>query len=78
MGSLLGLFMQAELLKIAGFDAYAYQGAHGQSLEMALLHYACYARHAGSQQVVTADNFKPCPDSRQYIGKIVSASTPTS
>jgi hypothetical protein len=35
MGSLQGLFMQAELLKIAGFDPYGYRGAHGQSIEMA-------------------------------------------
>jgi hypothetical protein len=32
MGTLNGLFDQAEILRIAGFDAYGYRGAHQQSM----------------------------------------------
>jgi len=72
MGSLKGLYMAAELMNIAGLNAYAYRGAHGQSLEMATRYYACFAKFAGFAKIVTADNSRDCPDARQYVGKIVN------
>jgi hypothetical protein len=73
MGSLQGLFMQAELLRLAGYDAYGYRGAHGQSIAMATRYYACFAKVAGFRQTITAENGKACPDVQQYIGKVVNA-----
>jgi hypothetical protein len=72
MGSLQGLFMQAELLKIAGFDPYGYRGAHGQSIEMATQYYACYAKSAGFRQVVSAENARGCADFQEYVGRVVN------
>jgi len=72
MGSLLGLYMDAELMKIAGLNAYAYRGSHGQSLEMATRCYACFAKYAGFAKVVTAENSGKCPDAQQYFGVIVN------
>ncbi|HEV8016710.1 MAG TPA: hypothetical protein VGP48_14320 [Stellaceae bacterium] len=72
MGSLQSLFMQAELLANAGFDAYGYRGTHGQSIEMATQYYACFARSAGFRRTITAANSDTCPDPRQYLGKIVN------
>jgi hypothetical protein len=37
----------AELMRISGFDPYGYRGAHGQSIEMAIEHHACFAKGAG-------------------------------
>jgi hypothetical protein len=72
MGSLQGLYMAAELMRIAGLNAYAYQGAHGQSLEMATRYYACFAKYAGFKKVITAENSGNCPDATQYLGTIVN------
>jgi hypothetical protein len=72
MATLQGLFMAAEVLRIAGFDPYHYRGAHQQSLEMAVDYYACFAKHAGFAKVITAANSASCPDMRQYLGKIVN------
>jgi hypothetical protein len=66
------LYDTAELLRVAGFDPYAYRGAHGQSIEMATRYYACYAKGAGFGNTVTADNAVACPDFPQYVGKIVN------
>jgi hypothetical protein len=76
MGSLQGLYMAAELMKTTGFDAYAYRGAHGQSLEMATRYYACLAKGAGFTKFVTADNSRNCPDAQQYFGVIVNGVEP--
>ena len=72
MGLLQGLYMAAELMKIAGLNAYAYRGAHGQSLEMATRYYACFAKYAGFAKVITAGNSGNCPDATQYLGVIVN------
>jgi len=72
MGTLQWLFMIGESLRIAGFDAYSYRGAHAQSIEMAASYYACYAKHAGFRQIITAANSASCEDVRQYIGKVVN------
>jgi len=66
------LINSAELLRNAGFDAYAYRGRHKQSLESALQYYACFAKGAGFGNVVTADNSRFCPNWAQYDGKIVN------
>jgi hypothetical protein len=76
MGSLQGLYMAAELLKNAGLNAYAYRGAHGQSLEMATSYYACFAKYAGFAQSITAENSGKCPDATQYLGVIVNGVEP--
>lgn len=62
----------AEIMRIAGFDAYGYRGSHKQSIEMAAQYYACYAQYVGFKKTVTADNAKDCPDFQQYIGKVVN------
>ena len=72
MGSLQGLYMQAEMLQLAGYDAYGYRGPHGQTIEMATRYYACFAAGAGFRQTVTTSNSKACPDVQQYIGKVVN------
>ena len=72
MGSLQGLYMAAEVMKIAGLNSYAYRGAHGQSLEMAIDYYACFAKYAGFTKVITAENAGACPDALQYFGTIVN------
>jgi hypothetical protein len=66
------LFAAAEILRIAGFDAYAYRGFRQQSIEMATQYYACYARYPGLMQTVSDDNAKACPGYAQYIGKVVN------
>jgi hypothetical protein len=72
MGSLQGLYMASELMKIAGLNVYAYRGAHGQSLQMATDYYACFAKHAGFAKVITAENSRKCPDAQQYFGTVVN------
>jgi len=72
MGSLQGLYMAAELMKIAGLNAYAYRGTHNQSLEMATDYYACLAKYAGFAKFITAENSRKCPDAQQYYGVIVN------
>jgi hypothetical protein len=76
-GSLEGLYMAAEIMKNAGFDAYPYRGAHGQSLEMASRYYGCFAKSAGFEQTVTAENSRACPDAQEYFGGIVNGVEPT-
>ncbi len=66
------LYSTAEIMKIAGLDAYGYRGFRRQSVEMATQYYACYARQAGFYKTVTADNARACPDYQQYIGKVVN------
>lgn len=72
MGALEWLYETAELMRIAGYDAYGYRGSHGQSIEMATRYYACFAKGAGFGKVVTKDNSGNCPDVDQYVGKIVN------
>jgi hypothetical protein len=76
-GSLEGLYMAAEVLKIAGFDPYAYRASHGQSLEMATAYYGCFAKSAGFDQIVTKENSSRCANVRQYLGSIVNGVAPT-
>lgn len=66
------LFDAAELMQIAGFDPYGYRGAHGQSIEMAMECYACFAKSAGFYKTVTRENSGSCPNAAQYYGKLVN------
>jgi hypothetical protein len=66
------LFDAAELMRIAGFDPYAYRGEHHQSIEMAMEYYACYAKGAGFYKTVTAENSGSCPNAAQYYGRLVN------
>lgn len=72
VGSVEWLFAEAEVIKVAGLDAYGYRGFRGQSIEMATQYYACYAKYAGFYKTVTAENARSCPNYQQYIGKIVN------
>jgi hypothetical protein len=72
MGTLEALFHAAEILRIAGYDPYAYRGAHKQSIEMATQYYACYGKYVGFYKTVTAEDARACPDYQQYVGKIVN------
>jgi hypothetical protein len=76
MGSLQGLYMAAELMKIAGLDAYSYRGTRGQSLEIATRYYGCFAKYAGFAKVVTAENSRNCADATEYRGMIVNGLGP--
>jgi hypothetical protein len=72
MGSLQSLYMQAELLALAGYNPYGYRGAHGQSIEMATDYYACFVKTAGFRKIITAENSKACPDAQEYVGRVVN------
>jgi hypothetical protein len=65
------LFGAAELMRNAGFDPYNYKGRHHQSIEMAMQYYACYAKGAGFDKTVTAENSGSCPNAAQYYGRSV-------
>jgi hypothetical protein len=62
----------AEILRIAGYDAYAYRGLHGQSIEKAIGYYGCFAKGAGFGKIVSAENSRSCPNALQYVGKLVN------
>jgi hypothetical protein len=66
------LINATEILRLAGFDPYRYRGRHGQSIEMAISYYACFARGAGFYKTVTRDNSGSCPDASQYYGQLVN------
>jgi hypothetical protein len=77
MGTLEHLFAAADIMKLAGLDAYSYRGAHKQSIEMATQYYACYAKSAGFKKTVTAEQARACSDYPQYIGKVVNDAEPS-
>jgi hypothetical protein len=66
------LIDSAEILRLAGFEPYVYRGAHQQSIEVAMQYYACYARGAGFNNVVTPENSRACPNAVQYYGRVVA------
>jgi hypothetical protein len=66
------LFDAAELMQIAGFDPYGYRGRHGQSIEMAVQYYACFAKGAGFGKTVTRENSGSCLNAAQYYGRLVN------
>jgi hypothetical protein len=72
MGTLEWLYMTAEVLRLAGYEPFAYRGTHRQTLEMATQYYACYAKAVGFDETITADAAKACPDHEQYVGKVVN------
>jgi hypothetical protein len=72
LGLLTSLFHMADIMKNAGFDAYAYRGSHQQSIEMATHYYACYGKYVGFKKTVNAENGRACPDYQQYLGQIVN------
>jgi hypothetical protein len=59
-------------MQIAGFDPYRYRGAHGQSIEMAVQYYACFAKGAGLYKTVTQENSGSCLNAAQYYGRLVN------
>jgi hypothetical protein len=67
------LIDSTEILRLAGFEPYLYRGAHQQSIEMAMQYYACYAKGAGFNKVVTPENSRACPNAAQYYGKVVTS-----
>jgi hypothetical protein len=67
------LFSVAEIVRIAGFDAYGYRGFRQQSVEMATQYYSCYAKNVGFYKTVTAEAARSCPDYQQYLGKVVNS-----
>ena len=71
MGTLEWLYMTAEVLRISGYEPFAYRGTHRQTLEMATQYYACYAKAVGFDKTVTAEAARSCPDYEQYVGKAV-------
>lgn len=72
MATLTWIYDSAEILRIAGFNAYGYRGPHGQSIEMATRYYACFAKGAGFGNTIVPENAGNCPDFAQYKGKIVN------
>jgi len=72
MGTLRGLIVIAELLRGAGFDSYGYRGTHAQSIEAAIRYYACFARAEGFYKTVTAEHSGGCPNTTQYLGRLVN------
>jgi len=76
LGLLAELYNTAEMFRIAGFGAYGYRGSHHQSIEMATQYYACFGKHPGLGETVTAGNARACPDYQQYIGQVVHALEP--
>ena len=76
LGLLAELYDTAEMFRIAGFGAYGYRGSHHQSIEMATQYYACFGKHPGLDETVTADNARACPDYQQYIGQVAHALEP--
>jgi hypothetical protein len=72
MGVLRALVVASENMRLAGIDAFAYRGAHRQSIEMAIRYYACFGREAGFYKIVTPENAGKCPNVEQYDGKLVN------
>ena len=72
MGTLRGLINIAEIMRGAGFDPYVYRGHHGQSIEMAIGYYACFAKAEGFYKNVTPENSRPCANMAQYLGRLVN------
>jgi hypothetical protein len=66
------LINAAEILRLAGYDAYGYRGVHQQSIEMAIGYYACLAKGAGFGKAVSTENSRLCPNAAQYYGKVVN------
>lgn len=76
LGLLAELYNTAEMFRIAGYGPYGYRGSHHQSVEMATQYYACFGKHPGLDETVTADNARACPDYQQYIGQVAHALEP--
>jgi len=76
LGLLAELYNTAEMFRIAGYGPYGYRGSHHQSIEMATQYYACFGKHPGLDETVTADNARACPDYQQYIGQVAHALEP--
>ena len=59
-------------MRITGFDPHGYHGTHGQSIEMAVQYYACFAEGAGFEKTVPRENPGSCPNAAQYYGRLVN------
>jgi hypothetical protein len=71
-GVLAGILVTGDMLKNAGFDAFGYRGARGQTIELAADYYSCYGKYVGFKKTVTEENARACPDYQEYIGQIVN------
>jgi len=71
-GVLADFLVEADMLKNAGFDAFGYQGEHGQTIQLAADYYACFGKTPGFKKLVTAENARACPDYQEYVGQIVN------
>jgi len=71
-GVLADFLVTGDMLKNAGFDAFKYRGARGQTVQLAVDYYSCYGKYAGFKKTVTAENARACPDYQEYIGQIVN------
>lgn len=71
-GNLRTLIKAAEILRLSGFDAYAYRGVHKQSIEMSIAYYSCFGETPGFYKTVTAENSSSCANAEQYYDKIVN------
>jgi len=71
-GVLADFLVTGDMLKNAGFDAFAYQGMRGQTIQLSVDYYSCYGKTPGFKQTVTAENARTCPDYQEYIGQIVN------
>jgi hypothetical protein len=71
-GVLADFLVTGDMLKNAGFDAFGYRGARGQTIRLSVDYYSCYGKTPGFKQTVTAENARTCPDYQEYIGQIVN------
>jgi hypothetical protein len=60
------------MLKNAGFEAFGYRGARGQTIQLAADYYSCYGKYVGFKKTVIEENARSCPDYQEYIGQIVN------
>jgi hypothetical protein len=71
-GVLADFLLTGDMLKNAGFDAFAYRGVRGQTIQLSVDYYSCFGKTPGFKQTVTAENARACPDYQEYIGQIVN------
>lgn len=72
MFALRTMYVTANVLDRAGFNAFDYRGSSGQSIQQATDYYACYGATPGFKKTVSADNAAACADHEQYVGATVS------
>ena len=71
-GVLADFLVTGDMLKNAGFDAFRYRGARGQTIQLSVDYYSCYGKTPGFKQTVTSENARTCSDYQEYIGQVVN------